>query len=375
MPAPSISGLELLPNAAEAYRGVLQGIEHAERSIDVRAFVWCDDRAGNRLAEALLAAAERGVRVRVRKDRIAALYEYMTGPGQSFFHKRVDRVRALQAWILGRFYGAAPLVPQQPSDLATALLDHPNVTIEHEAKRFDHAKVFTFDDDRLVLGSMGIGDNHHDHWHEMMVGLRGREHVERLEQRSRGEAPFDPTRAVDFLVHRRGVHAPASLADDRVALLDRAQHTLVIAMAYLGDTRFTNALVRAAERGVSVHLVTSRSDVNGHLNLATCDALLRRTRKSGKLTISLTPQMVHAKVVVLDGRFVDLGSANFTRLSHGVYEEVNVYLDDPAFAARVEAAIATVADTGERVEGRLKSASLPVFLERVVVAYQTRGTG
>lgn len=368
---------ELLPSAAEAMAVILRGIESAERSIDVRAFVWCDDRTGNLVAEALLRAAQRGVQVRVRKDRIAALYEYMTGTRQSFFHKRVDRVRALQAWILGRFYGGERLARQEPSALATALVDHPNVVVERESKRFDHAKVFVFDGSELVLGSMGIGDKHHEQWHEAMVRLVGTEHVERLELRSRGAVPFDPTRPVDFLVHRHGVHAPGALAHDRLALLDGARERIGVAMAYLGDARFTDALVRAVARGVDVHLVTSRSDVNGHLNMATCDALRQRcdAARPGGLRLSLTPDMVHAKVVVVDGRFVDLGSANFTRLSHGVYEEVNVHIHDPALAARVEEMLARVAATGQDVSGRLRGAPLPLLFERAVVAYQTRRVG
>lgn len=356
---------------------ILRGIESAERSIDVRAFVWCDDRTGNLVAEALLRAAERGVQVRVRKDRIAALYEYMTGTRQSFFHKRVDRVRALQAWILGRFYGRERLARQEPSALATAFVNHPNVSVERESKRFDHAKVFVFDEAELVLGSMGIGDKHHEEWHEAMVHLAGLEHVARLEARSEGRVPFDPTRPVDFLVHRHGVHDPAALARDRLSILDRARERIGVAMAYLGDSRFTDALVRAVERGVDVHLVTSRSDVNGHVNMATCDALRVRcdAARPGGLRLSLTPDMVHAKVVVVDGRFVDLGSANFTRLSHGVYEEVNVHLDAPTLAAEVEAMIARVAATGQDVSGRLRGAPLPLLFERAVVAYQTRRVG
>ena len=49
--------------------------------------------------------------------------------------------------------------------------------------------------------------------------------------------------------------------------------------------------------------------------------------------------MVHAKVLVGDGEWVDLGSTNFTRLSHGGYEEVDVFCRDRMFARRVEQAI------------------------------------
>ena len=57
------------------------------------------------------------------------------------------------------------------------------------------------------------------------------------------------------------------------------------------------------------------------------------------LRLVLHPTMVHAKVIVGDGEWVDLGSTNFTRLSHGGYEEVDVFCRDRVFARRVEQAV------------------------------------
>ena len=104
--------------------------------------------------------------------------------------EQVDRVRALQAWILGRFYGAAPLVPQQPSDLATALLDHPNVTVEHEAKRFDHAKVFTVH--AIIHGNVwGVGHG-------------------KSKQIASQEAAADALRFADAQQHQETISPPAA---------------------------------------------------------------------------------------------------------------------------------------------------------------------
>jgi cardiolipin synthase len=378
LPARHDLAIELLSSGSEAYATILDRVRRARRSIDVRAFVWFDDEAGNRLGEALLEAAERGVRIRVLKDRIAAVYEYMGGTRQSFFHKRVDRVRALQAWVLGRFYGAPGPMRQEHNRLASALLAHPNVSVEHHAKRFDHAKTFVFDDEHIVLGSMGIGNDHRQNWHDVMIVLEGRAHVGRLERRLRGEVRFDPSRVVDFLVHRRGVHASRAceLAVDRLALIDRAVRTLSVEMAYLGDARFTDAIVRAVGRGVKVLLVTSRSDVLGYVNLATCEELLRRTRGAENLRIVLTRCMTHSKIVAVDGAFVDVGSANFTRLSHGVYDEVNAYVADAAFARRVEEMIASHADAGVACVDRVAGHSpLLAWLERAAVAWQSRRAG
>ena len=121
----------------------------------------------------------------------------------------------------------------------------------------------------------------------------------------------------------------------RLALIDGAEQSLTVEMAYLSDRRFTAALARAVQRGVEVNLVTAdQADVLANINRATCDALMRLTGAPVNLTIVLLPRMVHSKVVVIDHRFSDIGSANFTPLSHGVYDEINLYVDDRGVRAR-----------------------------------------
>ena len=56
--------------------------------------------------------------------------------------------------------------------------------------------------------------------------------------------------------------------------------------------------------------------------------------------------MVHSKVVVIDHRWSDVGSANFTSLSHGVYDEINLYADCEPFARALEAEIDAHCDDG-----------------------------
>jgi cardiolipin synthase len=360
-----------------AFTEILRRIEQAERSIEVRAFLWRDDEAGNRLGQALLAAADRGVAVRIRKDRIAAVYEYTGGNRQSFFHKRPSTMQRFQAWFLGAVYRAPGSFRQRPSALAEALLRHPNIDVSHELERFDHSKLFVFDERIVTLGSMGIGDNHHSDWVDVMVELEGRAHVERLRARLDG-ARFDPGRAIDFLVHSRAREPRGScpMLLDRLAVIEAAERSLTVEMAYLGDRRFTAALLRAVRRGVQVKLVTSvMADVLGNLNRATCDTLLARTGAPANLAIVLLPRMVHSKIVVADGHVCDVGSANFTPLSHGVYDEIDLYAVSHRFGRAIEDAVDQHCAEGEVVQGRLGYRRLHSQIERVIVAYQARRGG
>ena len=81
--------------------------------------------------------------------------------------------------------------------------------------------------------------------------------------------------------------------------------------------------------------------------------------------------MVHGKAIVGDGTWVDLGSTNFTRLSHDGYEELNLFSRDAAFARDVENAI-------ERAIGARAPTRLPLDyklwrlgLEALITSIQT----
>jgi cardiolipin synthase len=370
--------LRVLGSGDAAFQQIVDRVRRAERSVEIRAFLWRDDEAGNMLGEAVLAAADRGVMVSIHKDKIAAVYEYAGGNRQSFFHKRVDPIRGLQAWFLGRVFRAPGSFKQRPNTLAERVLSHPNIRVEHQRKRFDHSKLYIIDDRTLVLGSMGIGDNHRHDWVDLMVEVEGAQYIERLRERMAGLDEFDPSRGIDFLVHSREAHRKNScpMISHRLALIDAAERSLTVEMAYFSDRRFTAALARAVLRGVEVNLVTAdQADVLANANRATCDALMRLTGAPNNLTITLVPRMVHSKVVVIDHRFCDIGSANFTSLSHGVYDEINLFADSAPFARAVEAEIASHCEDSRVAESRLSYRKMYSGLERAIMAYQSRRGG
>jgi len=370
--------LRVLGSGEQAFQQIVARIRSAQKSVEIRAFLWRDDEAGNIVGEAVLDAAERGVKVIIHKDKIAAVYEYTGGNKQSFFHKRVDAVRGLQAWFLGAVYRAPGSFKQKPNALSERILEHPNIDVRHMRKRFDHSKVYIIDDEYMALGSMGIGDNHRHEWFDVMVEIHGAEHVKRLRDRMAGDDEFDPSRGLDFLVHSREAHRQKScpMITHRLALIDAATVSLTVEMAYLGDRRFTAALGRAVLRGIHVTLVTAdHADVLANINRSVCDALMRMTGAPDNLTIVLLSRMVHSKVVVIDHRYCDVGSANFTSLSHGVYDEINLYADSEPFARALEAEIESHCLEGRVVDVRPTYRKLLSGIERAVMAYQSRRGG
>ena len=66
--APGESGVALLANGAEALDARLSLVDLSGRSLDVQTYIWDLDRTGRRALSHLLAAADRGVRVRLLLD-------------------------------------------------------------------------------------------------------------------------------------------------------------------------------------------------------------------------------------------------------------------------------------------------------------------
>jgi phosphatidylserine/phosphatidylglycerophosphate/cardiolipin synthase-like enzyme len=124
---------------------------------------------------------------------------------------------------------------------------------------------------------------------------------------------------------------------------------------------------------VQVSILTSRrANIIGDLNLGTCDLILRRTKAPSNLRVVLHPRMVHGKAVVADGKVVQIGSANFTQISHATYAEVDLFARDAALAGAVEQAIFAEMAAGEPQAARIPYRKPYFYVERAILRYQSR---
>ena len=78
--------MQLLIDGAAAFPEILRCIEAARRSIRINMFIWRDDVIGNRVAQAVLDAANRGVAVEISVDRYGVVLEKAEECKRSFFH-------------------------------------------------------------------------------------------------------------------------------------------------------------------------------------------------------------------------------------------------------------------------------------------------
>jgi len=139
---PGQSGYDLLDNGLDAFvaRAVLAN--RASRSIDAQYYLFHNDLTGRLFVDQLLKAAERGVRVRLLIDDMAA-------EGRDLMVAVFDSHPNLSVRIFNPFSRSAPRATQY-------------VTGFGKVTRRMHNKTFTVDNQISVVGGRNIGDEYFD---------------------------------------------------------------------------------------------------------------------------------------------------------------------------------------------------------------------
>jgi len=137
---PGTSGIYMLSDAHDAFAARVMLAKAAERTLDVRYYIWRHDISGTLLMDALREAADRGVRVRLLLD------DYRT----SALDERLALLNA-QRNIEVRLFN--PFVIRKPRVLGY-------VTDFHRLNRRMHNKSFTADNQATIIGGRNVGDEY-----------------------------------------------------------------------------------------------------------------------------------------------------------------------------------------------------------------------
>ncbi len=102
--------------------------------------------------------------------------------------------------------------------------------------------------------------------------------------------------------------------------------------------RIAEELVRAGKRGVAVTVVLEReSGTNDRLGEENRHTAAYLSREGVKVYFDSPSVVTHAKVAVIDGRYVYLGSHNLTQSALRHNNELSVRIDSPEMAAEITA--------------------------------------
>lgn len=354
------NALRLLRYGAEYFSSLETACAQARRDIFVETYIFHDDPRADRVAQALIDAAARGVRVHVMVDgfgsghALANLQRRFADTGVAllvfrpfrgwrdwFKRSRLRRLHRKLAVIDGTlgFVGGINLI-DDTIDLHHGAFEYPRLDFAvevrgpvvqpmvHEVQQL-WLRVALRNDWRHQVRSLAEQDDRLQRLREMWQRLRD-------VWRQYDQSPIDddrPMRAA-FVV-RDNVRQRRTIERTYIQAIVQARHQVDIVTPYFYPGRtFRKALIRAAQRGVRVRLLLQgRIDYKlaGWAARALYDDLLR----SGIDVFEYTYSFLHAKVAVIDGSWATVGSSNIDPLSLLLAREANIVAIDEAFAAQL----------------------------------------
>jgi cardiolipin synthase len=318
----------LLPDGTSFFPVLLEVIATAQHHLHLEFYIWCRDRAGLAVRDALVEAAKRGVEVRVLVDEMGSL-----GLRRAFFSPLVAAG--------GEFSWFNTFSPMRGRF-------HLNLR--------NHRKLVIADGTTALTGGMNIGDAYWrgadaPPYRDLAVRLRGPVVTQLAEVFAQdwyfatSEAlkapcyypPLSPCGEVNAQVVPG---APDNDIDEiqltTLALLHRAQKRILLMTPYfVPEPPLLAALQLAAMRGVEVMIVVPEKCDHfylTHVMRSYYDDLLPH----GVRIFEYLPRMLHAKVVTVDGIYTMTGSANLDIRSLRINFELNVLLTCPPIAEAVE---------------------------------------
>jgi len=332
--------------AGAVYRRVIQRLDEAEETIEIHMFVWRNDAISNEIGEAVLRAAERGVKIRIRKDRGAIMYERIEMNRRSFFDSKLTMGARLKLAAIRPTFPDTRVRDDRNASLGEAIRNHPNVTFHWGDHT--HTKYYIFDERVMILGSVNIEDRHLE-YHDYMVEIACRETIRRFRRRDRGEASFDSGRDLDFLLNHRAETPPRfEIKKQILRSIAEAQHAIYVEMAYIGDPEVSLRLIGATRHGVRVKILFSRAaNVGNDINYR----VLKKLYEAADIEVCLSDRMLHSKLMLFDWKVAILGSANLSVFSMEKADELDIIVRDrPEFMKALNAEVRRRLDASERIE-------------------------
>lgn len=326
----------LLENGEEYFPRLIAAIGDARNSVLLETFILYEDDVGSQLAEALIAAARRGVRVALTVDGFGSAYlsaGYMArlaeagvavrmfSPGHRLLGQRTNLFRRLHRKLVAvdasiAFVGGINLCVDHLVQASPIAKQDYAVEVQGPAAQVIHA---------FMLEAIGAG-------------------VTRPHPLSRWRRPAPPGRGtVDvaspgaaLLVTRDNQAHRNDIERHYLMAIRAARREIVISNAYfLPGYRLLQAICHAARRGVDVRLILQgRPDMLWVKR--TVDMLYAHLRESGVRIFEYGERPNHSKVAVMDDDWATVGSSNLDPLSLSLNLEANLVIRDTRFVATLK---------------------------------------
>lgn len=313
------------------FNALLDDIAHAKESIDLETYAFHNDHLGQHIAQALAAAAKRGVNVRVMVDGCGSPL-WSTGLAKMLEHAgavtKVFHPFPWQLWNWSRSVVKLPL-----------LLKWIYLILKINFR--NHRKVCVIDKTIAFIGSFNISKRHldptagGDDWRDLSVRLsvidiselnkafEAAWHHRTVRERIRAifrHVRKDPSIRLNYTRHRRRI-----LYKNLLRKIAQCKNRIWITNAYfVPDNFLLKKLTDAAQSGIDVRVLLPRhSDVM--MMPWASSTFYYNLLKAGVRIFEYLPSMLHAKSLILDNWML-IGSSNLNHRSllHDLEADINI---------------------------------------------------
>lgn len=321
--------IELLRSGEQYFDACEAAIDGATQYIHFQTYIVDNDSTGNRFLNALIRAAERGVRVYFLLDAYG---------GNSFTPEMISR--AENSGIFFRKFSSGLIT--KGFQLSLRL----------------HHKVLLVDGEQSIIGGMNVADRYRGsaemkEWLDFAVCIKGPEcaHVLFILKNlwnkaflSRKEISLEtihnpvryPENVRVKVIQNNWFRNKIEILKSYRSAIKHAQNRMIIMGSYFLPGRNERKLLRnASRRGVEITIVLAADSDAPVLKRATTflyDFILRNNIK----IYEYLPSNLHAKVAAVDGKWCTIGSYNMNHLSDYGSVEMNTVILDNDFTMMFE---------------------------------------
>jgi cardiolipin synthase len=319
------NSISTLVNGDEIFPAMLSAIRSAKRSINLETYVFWDGEIARQFIEALAARASAGVHVNMILD--------------------AQGTRKLGLANKKQLQDAGVQVVKYHSGFWPDPRRYNNRT---------HRKLLIIDGQIAFIGGAGIADHwagnadSTKHWRDNHYKVIGPV-VAQLQAsfmsnwlKTRGTVlhgpdyfpPLENSGSLFAQAIRSGAHYE-NLDLMYLLAIASAKKTLRIENAYfLPDDLTRKELVEAANRGTKIEIIVPGKKIDQKLVRAASKRHWPELLKAGIKIYEYEPTMVHVKLMIVDDKFVSVGSGNFDNRSIRLNDEANLDVLDSDFAAQ-----------------------------------------
>lgn len=335
------NGVYVLRNGEHAYPAMLDAIDQAQKSVYLSTYIFKADRTGKAFMAALRRARERGADVKVLIDGFGDFYSF----------PRASRELKKMHIDVRRFLPLTLLPPSLYLNLR------------------NHRKILVIDSQIAFTGGMNIGDHHlvdnsvvRQPVADLHFQLTG-PIVRQLEELFHNDWRFTTGK----MLQHPPVAVPASgravcraIVDGPNFNIDKIMITMIGAISaarrrvsimtpyFLPPRELTGALQAAALRGIDVNIILPARNNLFYLHRATRNMLWEVLQHNVNVYYQ-PPPFSHAKIFIVDGHYLQIGSANLDPRSLRLNFELAVEIYDREFGAALEASFEEVRNKSRRI--------------------------